>query len=265
MTSRSFDEVDSALYYLRSATAWPIRDHSTFVVTVESRSRAQREQVDNVMDLWRPNKFWTSQRHSTSSMTVITVIPNLTEASLGYCRVAMALKHYPFKGVARFYDVGGILADPVALQQAIQGLVVLVQARFHTATKLGAIDARGFLFAPGMALKLKLPVAMIRKKGTLPNAGTNTIECQGLEAQRHAVGPGDRIVLVDDLVATGATFKTAIACLEFMGARVVGCVSLVELDAFKEAQATIPVPHVALFESERALMEAGSSRGGSDG
>lgn len=183
-------------------------------------------------------------------------------------KVARAFRYYPYKGVERFYDLGGILNDVEATRDMLAGMAVLVES-FPKATKLGLLDARGFLFAP-LATMLGMPIVMIRKIGKMPNTVTSGDyeteygKREGVSIQRHAVKRGDRIVLIDDLVATGGTLGAAIACVEAAGAKVEGCLSLVELDAFAEKRKeVIPahVPRVALFETEAELLAMGASPG----
>lgn len=182
---------------------------------------------------------------------------------------AAAFRPHPFKGIDRFYDVGGILKDPWALATTVDGLATRLSAAFPGATAIGAIDARGFLFATPVAMTLGLPVVMVRKLGKMPDQGPPSTayaieygERDGVAVQRHAVGPGSRVVLVDDLVATGGTMTAAIEAVENMGGEVVGCASLVEIDGCAEARAKVlpdgRVPRVALF-TEAELLEAQSA------
>lgn len=143
----------------------------------------------------------------------------------------------------------------------------LMLAAKSDGVKLGALDARGFLFAAAVAAKLELPLFMVRKLGKMPNAvssgqyDTEYGHRDGVAIQRHAVHKGDHVILIDDLVATGGTFGAAVSCVEAMGAVVDGCVSVVELEAFEERRAKIVLPHVrraAVFVSEASLLACGA-------
>ena len=140
--------------------------------------------------------------------------------------IAAVIPYFPFKGIPRFYDVGGLLASPTHFQK-----VVDVMAERYADLKIDAIggfDARGFLFTP-VALALNKPFFMLRKKGKMPNtiygeqytkeyAGS---DCLGIP--RGAVKPGDRVLLIDDLVATGGTLTAGVELVEAQGATVVEC------------------------------------------
>jgi len=184
-------------------------------------------------------------------------------------RVAAAVAYYPFKGVDRFYDVGALLNTPAAYHSCITIMQTKLQL-LPSHTKLGAIDARGFLFAAPLGYLLNHPVVMVRKLGKMPNTvSSKAYEIEyghrdGMAVQRHAVGPGDKIVLVDDLVATGGTLSAAIEAVRAAGGEVVGCLSLVELEAFAARRAeTIPpdIQRVAVFDTERELLDLGAAAG----
>lgn len=184
-------------------------------------------------------------------------------------QVAAAIAHYPFKGVERFYDVGTLLNTPAAHNACIT-LMRMKLDDLPGFTKLGALDARGFLFAATLGYAMNHPVVMVRKLGKMPNtvsSGPYETEYgyrEGVAVQKHAVGPGDKIVLIDDLVATGGTLAAAIESVRAAGAEVVGCLTLVELEAFAAQRAEViseDVPRVAVFDTERELLDLGASAG----
>ena len=105
---------------------------------------------------------------------------------------------------------------------------------------IAGLDARGFVLGPPIALALKKPFIMIRKKGKLPNAvtGANYFkEYEGGNAQggdelcisRNALKPGQRILVIDDLVATGGTLTAACDLIAAVGGVIVECACIVEL------------------------------------
>jgi adenine phosphoribosyltransferase len=183
--------------------------------------------------------------------------------------IGSSIPYYPFKGIERFYDMGGLLNNTLAFAACTCALRSMIKYYFPKATKIGLLDARGFLFssvshAPGHKM---LPAVMVRKLGKMPNTvSSGDYETEyghrdGVAVQRHAVGLGDKIVLIDDLVATGGTFGAAIEAVRKAGGEVIGCISLVELDAFAEQRAKVlpdDVPRVALFKSESELLQMGS-------
>lgn len=138
---------------------------------------------------------------------------------------------FPKPGIL-FYDISTLLAHPDAWQVAMGRLAKIVSR--HQPDILAGLDARGFLVAAPLALKLGLGFTMVRKAGKLPGEtiqydydleyGSNTIEIQA-----DAVQPGQRVVILDDLLATGGTMEAAIKLFKDVGAEVVGTASLIEL------------------------------------
>lgn len=100
------------------------------------------------------------------------------------------------------------------------------------------LDARGFILGPPIALALKKPFIMMRKKGKMPNSvSSDDYKCeygsrQGLTVQRDAVKEGNRVLIIDDLVATGGTLSSAISLVKMLGGVVVECACVVELKLF---------------------------------
>ncbi len=121
--------------------------------------------------------------------------------------IAAVIPYYPFKGIPRFYDIGGFLSRPDVFQKVINVFV----ERYRNDCKIDKIfgfDARGFVLGPPIALALQKPFYMLRKRGKMPNAvAGSTYETEYskdvLMMQRDAVSPNDRCLLIDDLVATG--------------------------------------------------------------
>eukprot|EP00501_MAST-03F_sp_TOSAG23-6_P001595 GSMAST32.ASY1.ANO1.1661.1 assembled CDS len=148
-------------------------------------------------------------------------------------RIASVTPYYPFKGIDRFYDIGGFLKDPDAFQLCIDVLV----ARYKNADidSICGFDARGFVLGPPVALALKKPFFMLRKIGKMPNAVSGTEygkEYAGrdtLTISRDAVSKGDRVLLIDDLVATGGTLCAGIELVKKFGGVCVECACIVEL------------------------------------
>ena len=153
-------------------------------------------------------------------------------------RIAAVIPYYPFHGVPRFYDISGMTHDPEAFQLCIDIFV-----RRYASLGVDAIaglDARGFVLGPPIALALKKPFIMIRKTGKLPNSvtgGEYFKEYQGASASggdelcisRTAVREGSRVLVIDDLVATGGTLMAACDLLKSVGATIVECACMVEL------------------------------------
>ncbi|MGB0127440.1 MAG: adenine phosphoribosyltransferase [Rhodocyclaceae bacterium] len=139
--------------------------------------------------------------------------------------------HYPKQGVM-FRDITTLLKDPVGFRIAINELV-----NRYTAVKIdrvAGIEARGFIVGSALAYQLGVGFVPIRKKGKLPaetvghdyelEYGTDRIEMHV-----DAVSPGERILLVDDLLATGGTAGAACRLIESMGGSIVECCFVIDL------------------------------------
>ena len=153
--------------------------------------------------------------------------------------IAKYLPYYPFKGIPRFYDIGGFLAEP----EIFQKIVDIFVARYsgggdHAIDSVAGIDARGFVLGPPIALALKVPFVMMRKGGKMPNTissdayDTEYGKRSGLAVQKDRIKNGDRVLIIDDLVATGGTLSSAIKLVHALGGTVVECACVVELKMF---------------------------------
>jgi adenine phosphoribosyltransferase len=139
---------------------------------------------------------------------------------------------FPKPGIV-FKDITPLLAEPAAFREAIDRMTEHYRAREFD--HVAAVEARGFLFAAPLALELKKPLVPLRKPGKLPFRTYSLayeLEYGSAELQVHTdgVGPGDRVLLVDDLLATGGTMNAGCKLVEKAGAEVIGCAFLVELN-----------------------------------
>ena len=149
---------------------------------------------------------------------------------------------FPKPGIL-FYDISTLLADADAWQVALGRLARVVRG-FQPDLLVG-IESRGFLVAAPLALKLGSGFVMVRKQGKLPGKyeleyGTDTVEIQ-----EDAIKPGQRVVVLDDLLATGGTLQASINLLRKVGADVVGAACLIEL-SFLNGRDRLDVPFEAL-------------------
>jgi adenine phosphoribosyltransferase len=138
---------------------------------------------------------------------------------------------FPKPGIV-FKDITPLLLDPGLFRDCIGALADWVAER--EASKVLGVDARGFLFAGPVADRLGLGLVPARKPGKLPYStvsasydleyGINT-----LELHTDAVQPGERIAIVDDLLATGGTVEAALRLVEDLGGSVVGLAFVIEL------------------------------------
>jgi len=138
---------------------------------------------------------------------------------------------FPKPGIL-FKDITPLLANPVAFQVSIDQLSIHYADRGIDA--IAAAEARGFLFAAPLALKLHVPLVPLRKPGKLPYRSYSLkydLEYGSAELQMHVdgVSAGQRVLLVDDVLATGGTMAAGAKLIEQAGATVAGCAFLVEL------------------------------------
>lgn len=150
---------------------------------------------------------------------------------------------FPQPGIL-FYDISTLLADADAWQVTMGRLAKEVSG--HQPDVLAGIESRGFLVAAPLALKLGLGFIMVRKKGKLPGPtieheydleyGSDTIEIQA-----DAVEAGQRVVLLDDLLATGGTLNASAELFRKVGAEVVGAACIIEL-TFLNGRGNLDIP-----------------------
>jgi adenine phosphoribosyltransferase len=160
-----------------------------------------------------------------------------------------AIPDFPKPGI-QFYDISTLLAEPDAWQVVMGRMAKLISQ--HRPDVLAGIESRGFLVAAPLALKLGLGFVMVRKKGKLPGP-TNSHEyaleygTDTLEIQDDAIQPGQRVVILDDLLATGGTLVASIDLFRKVGAEVVGSACIIELN-FLGGRAKLDVPFDALVD-----------------
>lgn len=136
---------------------------------------------------------------------------------------------FPQLGVV-FRDITPLLADPSAFRQAIDGMATSFAGIEHVV----AIESRGFILGAPVAYSLGAGLVLVRKSGKLP-FGTLREEyaleygANAVEIHRDAIQPGERVLIVDDVLATGGTVRAAANLVERLGATVVGISLLIEL------------------------------------
>ena len=139
--------------------------------------------------------------------------------------------HYPKQGVM-FRDITTLLKDPVGLRITINDLVNrYTGARID---KIAAIESRGFIIGAALAFQLGVGFVPIRKKGKLPAETIGhdyELEYGSDRIEMHvdAITPGDRILLVDDLIATGGTAEAAVKLIEKTGGKIIECCFVIDL------------------------------------
>ena len=155
---------------------------------------------------------------------------------------------FPKPGIL-FYDISTLLAHGPAWQEAVNRMGDMLAARKPDV--LAGIESRGFLLAAPLALHLGIGFIMLRKPRKLPGAvlGLSYSLEYGedrIEMQADAIQQGQRVVLLDDLLATGGTMAAGISLLQQAGADVVGSAALIEL-TFLRGRSRIHVPFDALL------------------
>ena len=161
---------------------------------------------------------------------------------------------FPKPGIL-FRDVTSVLDSAEGLRLSVDELDKLLDGVDYDI--IAGVESRGFLFGSPIAYKNNKPFALIRKKGKLPR---ETVEASydleygsaTIELHKDAVKPGDKVVLIDDLIATGGTVAAAAKLVESLGGEVVKMIFLIELTDLngREALAGYDVASVVQYEGE---------------
>ena len=160
------------------------------------------------------------------------------------------IPNFPKKGIL-FYDITSILAKPEAFQYCVESMVDIYTNKKIDA--IAAIEARGFLFAAPFAARMGIPLIPIRKKGKLPGITLSKkyhleYAQAEIEVHREDVPEGKRILLMDDLIATGGTLNAARAILNAGGALVPEIFGVVGLPFMNYAKILDPTPVTTLVD-----------------
>ncbi|KAM6225192.1 adenine phosphoribosyltransferase [Rhynchocyon petersi] len=160
---------------------------------------------------------------------------------------------FPIPGVL-FRDISPLLKDPDSFRASISLLAShLKKVHGGKIDYIAGVDSRGFLFGPSLAQELGLGCLLIRKRGKLPGPTVSISYAleygkADLEIQKDALEPGQRVVVVDDLLATGGTLRAACELLGQMQAQVLECVTLVELTSLRGREKLGAVPFFSLLQ-----------------
>ncbi len=159
---------------------------------------------------------------------------------------------FPKPGIL-FYDISTLLAHPKAWRQTVDLLAIAI--RQHEPNLLAGIESRGFLLAAPLALQLSCGLVMLRKQGKLPGKtishtydleyGSDTIEMQS-----DAIEPGQKVIIIDDLLATGGTAGGALTLLREAGVDVRAAAFIIELEGLGgRDHLDVPVTSLLKFEA----------------
>ena len=156
---------------------------------------------------------------------------------------------WPKKGIL-FYDITTLLKDAAGLHDLIDAIGANYLS--HSVDVVVGVEARGFIFAPAVAYRLKAGFVPVRKPGKLPYnfiQESYDLEYGTAELQMHEDGVvrDARVLIIDDLLATGGTAHAAVRLVNKIGGQVVGCGFVVELNALKGRERLAPVKVTSLI------------------
>lgn len=169
-------------------------------------------------------------------------------------RYIRSVPDFPKPGI-NFYDITTLLQDPAGFTLALEAMEEF--ARSKHADKILAVESRGFLFGAALADRLEAGLALARKKGKLPYK-TVSVEYaleygkDSLEVHEDAVVKGERVLIVDDLIATGGTLQAVCKMVEQLSAEVVGISAVIDLSflPWREKLAAYDVNCLVSYDSE---------------
>ncbi len=178
-------------------------------------------------------------------------IRGMNSATIDKLRAAVRdVADFPKAGIV-FKDITPMLSDGKLFRASID--LFLDQCRGKQIDKIVGIDARGFLFGSAVAYELNVGFVPIRKRGKLPyktERAAYTLEYGEAEMEMHidAIEPGERIVLVDDLLATGGTSASAAALIRKVGGELLEAQFLIELEFLRGRDKLMSTPVVSFLK-----------------
>ena len=170
-------------------------------------------------------------------------------------RLIREIPDFPKPGIL-FYDITTLLKNAYGFRTTIDRLTEMIgdgEAKIDTVV---GMEARGFIFAPALAYRLGAGFVPIRKPKKLP-AETERVEydleygTDALEVHKDAIGPGHRVIVADDLLATVGTANAAVDLIERLGGEVVACAFVVELTFLGGREKLAPHKTVSLLQYDK--------------
>lgn len=163
--------------------------------------------------------------------------------------IIRAIPDYPKKGII-FRDITPLLGHPKLFKYVIDELAAL--CKNQGITKIVGIESRGFIFGAPLAYALGIGFVPIRKKGKLPYkkiAASFTLEygTDTIEMHEDALTKNDKVILIDDLLATGGTTRAGLELINKLGAKTAFCLYVIELTALDGGK-TLNVPYKSLIK-----------------
>ena len=142
-----------------------------------------------------------------------------------------SIPDYPKKGIL-FRDITTLIKDEKAFEETINQIIE--KSKKFEFSKIAAIESRGFVFASAVSFALKKPFIMLRKKNKLP-ADTHSVDFEleygkaTIEVHKDSIDQGERVLIIDDLIATGGTAEAAAKLIEISKSKVAGFIFVLNL------------------------------------
>ncbi|KAL1958860.1 hypothetical protein VTO42DRAFT_3697 [Malbranchea cinnamomea] len=202
-----------------------------------------------------------SEHENVASTQVPVPSPSSSAAELASLKVKLRaalrqFKDFPAPGIL-FEDILPIFKDPSLHEALIRSLELHIFETYGKERKpdvIVGLDARGFLFGPSLALRLGAAFVPVRKKGKLPGpvetwAFEKEYGSDFFQIQADAVKPRQRVIVVDDIIATGGSASAAGSLVQKLGGELLGFVFILELD-FLKGREKLPAPTYTLLSSQ---------------
>ena len=162
-----------------------------------------------------------------------------------------AIPDFPKPGIL-FQDIMPIFKDASVVNAMIDLMVAYIEINHPEVDAIVGLDARGFLIGPMIACHLQKSFIPVRKQGKLPGKCLSAASVKEygedvLEIQADALKPGEKVVIIDDLLATGGTLSASCQLMKAAGVEVLGCVCLIELVELKGKE-KVPAPFHAFLQ-----------------
>jgi len=162
---------------------------------------------------------------------------------------------FPIKGI-NFIDILPLFQDPAIHNSLLRALELQVaESAAAKPDVIVGLDARGFLFGPSMALRLNASFVPVRKQGKMPGpcvtaAYEKEYGTDYFQMQEDAIKPGQKVLIVDDIIATGGSAAAAGALVKQLGGDVIGYLFILEIPFLKGREKLGGVPTVTLLETD---------------
>ncbi|KAH6900329.1 phosphoribosyltransferase-like protein [Thelonectria olida] len=196
-----------------------------------------------------PSQDASGRQPSTMSSSAA----QLASAKISLRKSLRSFPDFPIPGI-NFVDIMPLFADPVAHATLVDALELQITEAFPVKPDvIVGLDARGFLFGPGLALRLGVPFAAVRKQGKLPGpcATAEYVKEYGkdfFQMQVDAVREGQKVLIVDDIIATGGSAKAAADLVHQLKGEVTGYIFILEIPGLNGREKLGAAPTTILLE-----------------